>query len=105
MMGCAMKIMEQFINLWKTTICKCIAVLVSHILTFQNVPVLIAFFQIPLHLLSHAYAGSRIQNGIQITMDMFKLFISVLLLNLPFGRRKSTLGQGPGTVSSTFICD
>lgn len=61
MMRCAMKITEQIINLWKTILCKCIAVLVSHFLTFQNVPVLITFSQIPLHLLSDAYAGSRIQ--------------------------------------------
>lgn len=49
--------------------------------------------------------GHVFNTGIQVTTDMLKLLTSVSASDLPFGQRKSTLGQDPGTVSSSFICD
>lgn len=103
MMGCAMKIMEQIINLWKTIICKCIAHSSAHY-SLPNFSECTSTH----HILPNASAPQvthMLGPGIQVTMDIFKFFISVLALNLPFGQKKSTLGQGPGTVSSSFICD
>lgn len=49
--------------------------------------------------------GHVFNSEIQVTIDTFKPFMSVLHTNLRFSQKKSTLGQGQGAVSSSFACD